>query len=527
MASRPSVPGKNLTIHLCPLITAPSSNLSFAGDNSSTAAAAAAADNNHRNTNQTDNSGSIYCDNMTTNGAAAVNGNGAAGDVQQQQQQQQQQPESAGGTAAAGGGHVSRERVKKKGLLLGIKSPFKFGSGKKKEQQQQHPAVQPQSSSSGAPPAAAAPPAATAGGGNSSNGNNNNESSSVVAAKQAVEVVDRVRNGLSRADSKQQDICSGCVKPLGDGHALMALDQQYHVWCFKCAECKMILQGEYMGKDGKPYCEKDYQGKFGVKCTYCGRFISGKVLQAGNNNHFHPTCARCTKCGDPFGDGEEMFLQGAAIWHPRCGPGPDESGQPDFPPGFGYGGGADPDGGAGDDANSVVSGPFFPSSRASSPGAGLRRGGQYDSSGRFSRSTTHVYPGYSSFSIYGGGGGSRYGLYNAASCYSLRRPVEPGDRVDSIANINHFHLPASRRSASTYISSRHAPLSAAGGMPRAPSAAANAASAAPPPPRPGYTSADPRGGSRAISPGPGMHFGDYEGCSAYGGDDVTSRRSYR
>lgn len=34
------------------------------------------------------------------------------------------------------------------------------------------------------------------------------------------------------------------------------------------------------------------------------------VLQAGDNHHFHPTCARCTKCGDPFGDGEEMYLQG-------------------------------------------------------------------------------------------------------------------------------------------------------------------------------------------------------------------------
>ena len=32
-------------------------------------------------------------------------------------------------------------------------------------------------------------------------------------------------------------------------------------------------------------------------------------MQAGDNNHFHPTCARCTKCGDPFGDGEEMYLQ--------------------------------------------------------------------------------------------------------------------------------------------------------------------------------------------------------------------------
>lgn len=81
-----------------------------------------------------------------------------------------------------------------------------------------------------------------------------------------------------------------------------------------------------MGKDGVPYCEKCYQKSFGVKCAYCNRYISGKVLQAGDNHHFHPTCARCTKCGDPFGDGEEMYLQGSAIWHPRCGPGPSAEG---------------------------------------------------------------------------------------------------------------------------------------------------------------------------------------------------------
>jgi hypothetical protein len=78
--------------------------------------------------------------------------------------------------------------------------------------------------------------------------------------------------------------------------------------------CGQVLSGEYMGKDGQPYCEKDYQKSFGVKCAYCERYISGKVLQAGDNHHFHPTCARCSKCGDPFGDGEEMYLQGTAIW---------------------------------------------------------------------------------------------------------------------------------------------------------------------------------------------------------------------
>ncbi|XP_014251095.1 actin-binding LIM protein 3-like isoform X3 [Cimex lectularius] len=116
--------------------------------------------------------------------------------------------------------------------------------------------------------------------------------------------------------------CSRCFGELKEGQAVIALDRQWHVWCFKCTVCGVPLHGEYMGKDGEPYCEKDYHKNFGVKCAYCSRFISGKVLQAGDNHHFHPTCARCTKCGDPFGDGEEMYLQGTAIWHPKCGPGP-------------------------------------------------------------------------------------------------------------------------------------------------------------------------------------------------------------
>ncbi|XP_044571210.1 actin-binding LIM protein 3 isoform X3 [Drosophila ananassae] len=120
--------------------------------------------------------------------------------------------------------------------------------------------------------------------------------------------------------------CAGCGELLKEGQALVALDRQWHVSCFRCKACQVVLNGEYMGKDAVPYCEKCYQKGFGVKCAYCSRFISGKVLQAGDNHHFHPTCARCTKCGDPFGDGEEMYLQGSAIWHPRCGPGPSESG---------------------------------------------------------------------------------------------------------------------------------------------------------------------------------------------------------
>lgn len=116
--------------------------------------------------------------------------------------------------------------------------------------------------------------------------------------------------------------CAGCGAQLSEGQALVALERQWHPACFACASCGVVLAGEYMGREGRPYCERDYQRLYGVRCAYCARYIAGKVLQAGEAHHFHPTCARCSKCGDPFGDGEEMFLQGAAIWHPRCGPAP-------------------------------------------------------------------------------------------------------------------------------------------------------------------------------------------------------------
>ncbi|KAJ6223678.1 hypothetical protein RDWZM_002223 [Blomia tropicalis] len=132
-----------------------------------------------------------------------------------------------------------------------------------------------------------------------------------------------VSSQTSNADGTAP-LCNSCQTEISDGQALIALEKHWHVWCFKCETCGMILHGEYLNKDGKVYCEKDYQKLFGIKCHHCTRFITGKVLQAGPELHFHPTCARCTKCGDVFADGEEMYIQGTAIWHPRCGPGPGE-----------------------------------------------------------------------------------------------------------------------------------------------------------------------------------------------------------
>lgn len=127
---------------------------------------------------------------------------------------------------------------------------------------------------------------------------------------------------LDSRDATATSTCAGCREKILDGQALVALDQHWHVWCFKCAHCRGPLHGEYVAKGGNAYCEKDYQKLFGITCVYCKRYITGKVLQAGEAHHFHPSCARCSKCGDPFVPGEEMYLQGEVTWHPRCGPGP-------------------------------------------------------------------------------------------------------------------------------------------------------------------------------------------------------------
>ncbi|XP_062288993.1 actin-binding LIM protein 3-like [Scomber scombrus] len=111
--------------------------------------------------------------------------------------------------------------------------------------------------------------------------------------------------------------CAGCGEEIKQGQSLLALERQWHVSCFKCRTCGCTLTGEYISKDGIPYCETDYHAQFGIKCEGCKRYISGRVLEAGGK-HYHPSCARCARCHMMFLEGEEMYLAGSEVWHPMC-----------------------------------------------------------------------------------------------------------------------------------------------------------------------------------------------------------------
>ncbi|XP_041123077.1 actin-binding LIM protein 2 isoform X7 [Polyodon spathula] len=111
--------------------------------------------------------------------------------------------------------------------------------------------------------------------------------------------------------------CCGCGQEFRNEQSLVALDKHWHLGCFKCKICNKVLNAEYISKNGIPYCEVDYHAMFGIQCEHCKKYITGKVLEAGDK-HYHPSCARCVKCDQMFGEGEEMYLQGSSIWHPPC-----------------------------------------------------------------------------------------------------------------------------------------------------------------------------------------------------------------
>uniref|UniRef100_A0A8C9X1Q4 Actin binding LIM protein family, member 3 n=1 Tax=Sander lucioperca TaxID=283035 RepID=A0A8C9X1Q4_SANLU len=111
--------------------------------------------------------------------------------------------------------------------------------------------------------------------------------------------------------------CAGCGEEIKQGQSLLALERQWHVSCFKCRTCGCALTGEYISKDGIPYCETDYHTQFGIRCDSCNRYISGRVLEAGGK-HYHPSCARCARCHMMFLEGEEMYLTGEEGEPDKC-----------------------------------------------------------------------------------------------------------------------------------------------------------------------------------------------------------------
>ncbi|ODM89592.1 Paxillin, partial [Orchesella cincta] len=91
--------------------------------------------------------------------------------------------------------------------------------------------------------------------------------------------------------------CHGCKKPIKDDRKVTATGgRNWHPSCFKCCKCHGVLNpNNYKEKDGKLYCEKDFNDLFMPKCAACNTPITQKPTTAMGKT-FHPKCFTCTEC---------------------------------------------------------------------------------------------------------------------------------------------------------------------------------------------------------------------------------------
>ncbi|XP_071449114.1 LIM domain kinase 1 [Hetaerina americana] len=108
-------------------------------------------------------------------------------------------------------------------------------------------------------------------------------------------------------DSSESAVCAGCLNVLDEDEYVQALNQEWHLECFRCSACDASLSSWYFEKDGLLFCKDDYWNKYGESCQDCGQVITGPVMVAGDHK-FHPECFRCASCTGFIGDGDSYAL---------------------------------------------------------------------------------------------------------------------------------------------------------------------------------------------------------------------------
>ncbi|KPP72548.1 hypothetical protein Z043_108440 [Scleropages formosus] len=116
--------------------------------------------------------------------------------------------------------------------------------------------------------------------------------------------------------------CAYCKGPILQ-NILTAMDRSWHPEHFFCVECGELFGPEgFMERDGKPYCSKDFYQLFAPKCSGCGQPVRENYLSAANGT-WHPQCFVCADCFTPFTDGCFMELDGRPLctlhFHSRQG----------------------------------------------------------------------------------------------------------------------------------------------------------------------------------------------------------------
>lgn len=110
-------------------------------------------------------------------------------------------------------------------------------------------------------------------------------------------LVQSMSMGTDNSDPENFGTCVHCGNGvIGENSGCTAMQQIYHIECFKCCQCQINLQGKpFYALDGKPCCEEDYLNTL-EKCSVCMKPILERILRA-NGKPYHPKCFCCVVCG--------------------------------------------------------------------------------------------------------------------------------------------------------------------------------------------------------------------------------------
>lgn len=122
--------------------------------------------------------------------------------------------------------------------------------------------------------------------------------------------------------------CHKCNLPIeGYDSACSAMGYNFHIKCLVCLKCNKNLHGgEFivMNTDD-PYCQSCYEASL-EKCCECGETIKTRILRAAGKI-YHPECFKCTNCkcildGVPFTQDSEKRAYCIACYQelhsPKC-----------------------------------------------------------------------------------------------------------------------------------------------------------------------------------------------------------------
>ncbi len=149
---------------------------------------------------------------------------------------------------------------------------------------------------------------------------------------------DSVYEPIATASDDFFGLCSKCLQPIvGEQTGCEAMQRRYHVQCFSCHHCRVLLQGKpFYALDGKPFCREDYLNTL-EKCCVCQQPICERILRA-TGKPYHPQCFTCVRCrrsldGVPFTVDAANRIHCIPCFHRAFAPKCSVCGQPIMPEG--------------------------------------------------------------------------------------------------------------------------------------------------------------------------------------------------